>query len=118
TGHAAQAEHVCLAGLSVELDPAFVPIHLRLSTELIGLRHKDLVPQQAHGSLPGAHILTNRRLRYFGFRFLAAQSHPDPVRRVPLLSWCLAIAFQNRVNEWDRRPKFRSLTLRNFAFSR
>ena len=48
-GHAAQAEHVCLAGLTVELHRAFVPIHLRLATELIGLRHKNLMPQQAHG---------------------------------------------------------------------
>src|SRR5664279_2075687 len=73
-GHAAQAENVRLAGLAVELDPAFVPIHLRLATELIRLRHKDFMPQQAHSSLPGAHILTNRRFCYLGVRSLTALS--------------------------------------------
>jgi hypothetical protein len=32
-GHAAQAKHVRLARLAVELDPAFVPIHLRFATD-------------------------------------------------------------------------------------
>src|ERR1051326_4093207 len=48
-GHAAQAEHIGLAGLAVELDPAFVPIHLRLATELVRLRHECLMSQQTHG---------------------------------------------------------------------
>jgi len=117
-GHAAQAEHVRLSGLAVELDPAFVPIHLRLATELIRLRHKDFMPQQAHGSLPGAHILTNRRFCYLGFRSLTAQSHPYPVRRVSLLSGRLAVSLQNRVYEWDRHRQLRPLAFRNFAVRR
>jgi len=60
--------------------------------------------------------LTNRRFCYLGFRFIAAQSHPYPVRRVPLLSGCLAVGLQNRVNEWDRRRQFRPLAFRNLAF--
>jgi hypothetical protein len=61
------------------------------------------MPHQAHGRLPGAHILTNRRRPCRRFRHLAAQSHPYPVRRVPLLSGRLAVGLQNRVDEWDRR---------------
>jgi len=50
-GHAAHAEHVYFAGHPIKLHPAFIPIHLRLTTELIRLRHKNLMTQKAHGRL-------------------------------------------------------------------
>ena len=59
--HRAHAEHVHLARLAIEQHPAFIPVHLRFAAELIGLRHKDLVPKQAHGRLARTDIPANRR---------------------------------------------------------
>ena len=61
-GHRAHAEDVGLAGLPIELGPAFVPIHLRLYTELIRLRDEDLLLSKAHGLLAFSYILAHRGL--------------------------------------------------------
>src|SRR6266705_4433747 len=39
-GHTAQAEHVRLAQLAVELHPAFIPVQLRLAAPGVGLWHE------------------------------------------------------------------------------
>jgi len=117
-GHRAHAEHVHLARLAIEQHPAFIPVHLRLAAELIGLRHKDLVPKQAHGRLAHAHIPANRRSRDFHFRHLAPQSHPDPMRSVPLFSGCLAVRLQDRVDKRNRWRQLRMLALGHLPFRR
>src|SRR5665213_1365942 len=115
-GHRAHAEHVHLATLTIELNPAFVPIHLRLAAELIGLRYENLMPNKARGDLALSDIAAHRRLRDFDQRHLSAQTHPDPMRRVALLARRLAISFQNLVDERDRRRQLRPLSFWNFSF--
>src|ERR1700738_618763 len=43
--HAAQAKQACLARFTVELRPAFIPIHLPLVTPRVRLRHEGFQPQ-------------------------------------------------------------------------
>jgi hypothetical protein len=116
--HRAHAEHVHLARLAIELHPAFIPIHLRLAAELIGLRHKNLVPKQAYGRLAQAHIPANRRSRDFDFWHLAPYPHPDPMRRVALFSGCLAVGLQDRVDKRNRWRQLRMLALGHLPFRR
>src|SRR5665213_3278605 len=101
-GHRAHAEDVHLATLTIKLNPAFVPIHLRLAAELIGLRYENLMPGKAHGHLALSDIAAHRRLCDIDQRQLSAQAQPDPMGSVALLARSLAVSFKNLVNERDR----------------
>jgi len=114
----AQAEQVRLAQLAVELHPAFIPVHLRLAAPGVGLWHEGFQSQQSHRDLSLAHVLAHRRFRHCHFRHLAAQSRPDPVRRVPLLSGRLAVGLQNRLDKWNRRRQFGALPFWNLPLGR
>src|SRR6202790_2082772 len=109
-GHRAHTEDVHLATLTIELHPAFVPIHLRLAAELIGLQYENLMSGKAHGHLALSYIGTYRRLRNIDQRQLPAQAHPDPMGSVTLLARRLAVGFQDLVDKRDRRRQLRPLS--------
>ena len=102
-GHAAHRKHLQLRALAGQIGVSFVPIHLRFHAPVVALRHEDFPRQQPQGELPLLHVLAHRPLRDRAVRQLLAQPRPDPVRRVPLLARRLPIAFQDLVDERDRR---------------
>src|ERR1039457_5521955 len=117
-GHAAHAEHVHLAGHTIKLHPALIPIHLRLNTQQVGLRNTDLRTKKADARLAEAYIPSDRRSRDVHFWHLAPHPHPDPMRRVTLFSGRLAVGFQDRVDKWNRWRKLRMLAFRHLPCRR
>jgi hypothetical protein len=103
TGHAAHAKYVGFLSLSADIGVSFIPVHLRFLPPGVRLRNERLVLDQSQLNLPLANIATNRG---FGdancWKFLA-DSRPDPMCRVSLLSGRLLVPLQDGFDEGLRR---------------
>src|SRR5713101_4013683 len=117
-GHTAHAKQISFLPLSADLCVGFIPVHLCFCAPRIRLRNEGLSTGQPYLHLPFADVATNRGLRHFHFRHLHADPAPDAMCRMPLLSWRLAVRFQNRIDEVHRRLQLRSLSHRRLSLDR
>ena len=62
-------------------------VHLSFLAHLVALRHEYFLPAEPGLSLPRLHIAPHSSFPDGIIRVLAAQAHPDPMSRVPLLAW-------------------------------
>src|SRR5579859_408250 len=109
TGHAAHAKQVGLLPVSTDVRMRFIPVHLRFLTPAVGLRNEHFLAEESQFYLSLAHVATNRGLADLHPRHLCSNPAPDPMGRVPLLSWRLTVRFQNRFHKSLRGLQFRSL---------
>src|ERR1700719_884381 len=103
TGHAAHAKYVRLLSLSPNIGVRFIPVHLRFLPPSVGLRNESLVLDQSQLNLPLANIATNRGLGDANCWKFLADSRPDPMCRVALLSGRLLVRLQDGFDEGLRR---------------
>jgi len=80
-----------LHNFAAQLGHAFEPVHLSFLAQFVALRHEHFPPTEPQLSLPHLHIATHRSFPDGVIRMLAAQAHPDPMSRMPLLAWCLKV---------------------------
>jgi hypothetical protein len=103
TGHAPHAKYVGLLSLSADIGVSFIPVHLRFLPPGVRLRNERLVLDQSQLNLPLANIATNRGFGDAnGWKFFA-DSRPDPMRRVSLLSGRILVRLQDCFDEGLRR---------------
>ena len=84
--HAAHREELQLHNLATQPGHALEPIHLSFLAQLVALRHEFFPAAEPQLPLPHLHIAPHRSFPDGMIRMLAAQAHPDPVSRMPLLA--------------------------------
>ena len=107
TGHASHAKHVGLLPFFADVRIRFIPVHLRFLTPAVRLRNEHFLTDKSQFDLSLAHVVTNRGLPDLHPRHLGSKPAPDSMGGVPLLSWRLAIRFQNRFHKSLRWFQFR-----------
>src|SRR6202162_6145248 len=101
--HAAHGKYVQLCPPTVEIGIGFIPIDLGFHSPCIALRDEYLMPRQPHGKLSFLHVLANCSFSYLTLRHFLADSRPDPMCCVPLLTGSFLIALKNLIDKRNRR---------------
>src|ERR1017187_685260 len=112
TGHAPHAKHVGLLPFFADVRIRFIPVHLRFLTPAVRLRNEQFLTDESQFYLALAHVVTNRGLADLHPRHLRSNPAPDSMCGMPLLSWRLAVRFQNRFHKSPCWFQFRSLAHR------
>src|ERR1035437_1313340 len=85
--HAAHREELQLHNFAAQLGHALEPINLSFLAQFVALRHEYFPPTEPQLPLPRLHIAPHRGFPNGMIRMLVAQTHPNPMSRVPLLAW-------------------------------
>jgi hypothetical protein len=112
TGHTPHAKHVGFLPFFADVRIRFIPVHLRFLTPAVRLRNEHFLTDESQFYLSLAHVVANRGLADLHPRHLCSHPAPNSMCGVPLLSWCLAVRFQNRFHKSLRWFQFRSFAHR------